>query len=247
MKLAHPDLRNRLASEYVLGTMQGGARRRFQDYLKRDADLRAEVARWEAHLTPLAGRLPDIDPPARVWARIEAQLDRAQSIAPDNAASGFWGSLGFWRSLGLGASGVAAALLVVFVTQQSGLAPAPGEQSPMFTAVLAEDNNDARVYIEQPKSNVLMVKMIKPWKLNSGFAHELWVIPKDGAPRSLGVINDATDTKISVANLDAKLANGALLAVSLEPLGGSPSGAPTGTDAAGPKNPASGVSYAGSS
>ncbi len=226
MKLANPDLRNRLASEYVLGTMQGAARRRFHEYLKRDADLRAEVARWEAHLTPLTARLPDVEPPARVWSRIEAQLDRFGSAA--TKSSGFWGSLGFWRTLGLGASGVAAALLVVFVTQQPVLSPAALEQEPMLTAVLAEDNNDARVYIEQPKSNVLMVKMIKPWKLNSGIAHELWVIPKEGAPRSLGVINDASDTKINVAGLDAKLANGALLAVSLEPLGGSPSGAPTG-------------------
>ena len=60
------------------------------------------------------------------------------------------------------------------------------------------------------------------------FEKALVMIPKDGAPRSLGVINDTTDTRISVAGLDARLANGALFAVSLEPLGGSPSGAPTG-------------------
>ncbi len=226
MKLAHPDLRNRLASEYVLGTMRGRARRRFQEYLKRDADLRTEVARWEAHLTPLADRLPDVEPPARVWSRIEAQIDRSISGAPK--ASGFWGSLGFWRTLGLGASGVAAALLVAFVTRQPVLSPVPIEQEPMLTAVLAEDNNEARVYIEQPKSNVLMVKMVKPWKRNPGVAHELWVIPKEGVPRSLGVINSADDTRINVAGLDMKLANGALLAVSVEPPGGSPSGAPTG-------------------
>jgi len=95
-------------------------------------------------------------------------------------------------------------------------------------AVLAEENNDARVYIEQPKSNVLMVKMVKPWKTNSGIAHELWVIPKDGAPRSLGVINSAVDTEIHLAGLDTKLVNGALMAVSLEPPGGSHTGSPTG-------------------
>ena len=222
MRLAHPDLRNRLASEYVLGTMQGRARRRFQDYLKRDPDLRAEVARWEAHLTPLAARLPDIEPPARVWSRIEARLAGSVEPSPVKTVSGFWASLGFWRTLGVGASGLAAVLLVAIVTLQS------AEQEPMLTAVLAEDNNDARVYVEQPKSNVLLVKLVKPWKTNSGFAHELWVIPKNGAPRSLGVINDATDTKINLAGLDAKLANGALFAVSLEPPGGSPSGAPTG-------------------
>ena len=222
MRLAHPDLRIRLAAEYVLGTMKGGARRRFQDYLKRDAGLQIEVARWEEHLTPLAERLQAIEPPARVWSRIAVQLDGSVALPPTKKTSGIWESLGFWRSLGLGAAGLAAALLVAVVALK------PDEQEPMLMAVLAEDSNEARVYIEQPKSNVLMVKMVKPWKTNSGFAHELWVIPKNGAPRSLGVINAATDTKIDVAGLDAKLVNGALLAVSLEPPGGSPSGSPTG-------------------
>jgi anti-sigma-K factor RskA len=222
MKLAHPELRDRLAAEHVLGTMKGGARRRFEEYLKRDAGLRADVARWEAHLTPLASRLPAIEPPARVWTRIRSQLDRSVTPASAKAKSGLWQSLGFWRAFGLGASGLAAALLVAFVTLK------PANPEPMLMAVLAEDSNDARVYIEQPRSNVLMVKMIKPWRINPGIAHELWVIPKEGKPRSLGVINSATDTKLDLAGLDAKLVNGALLAVSLEPSGGSPSGSPTG-------------------
>ncbi|MEP7155738.1 MAG: anti-sigma factor [Betaproteobacteria bacterium] len=223
MKLANPELRDRLASEYVLGTMRGAARRRFQEYLKRDEALRADVARWEAHLTPLAEQLPPVTPPSRVWSRIEAQLDRASGIKAAPSA-GFWSSLGFWRALGLGASGLAAVLLFAVLAPK----PLSLDQEPVLTAVLAEDNNDARLYVEQPKANLLTVKLVKPWKANSGFAHELWVIPKDGAPRSLGVINDTTDTKINVAGLDARLANGALFAVSLEPLGGSPSGAPTG-------------------
>ena len=226
MKLAHPELRDRLAAEYVLGTMKGGARRRFQDYLQGDAALQTDVASWEAYLTPLAelflAKVPAIEPPARVWARIEARLDGPAALPPARTKSGFWENLGFWRALGLGAAGLAAALLVTVITVK------PAEQEPMLMSVLAEDNNEARVYIEQPKSNMLMVKMVKPWKINSGIAHELWVIPKAGAPRSLGVINSAADTTIDVAGLDAKLVNGALLAVSLEPPGGSPSGSPTG-------------------
>jgi len=224
VKLASPELRDRLASEFVLGTLRGPARRRFQEYLKRDAALRADVARWEAHLTPLADHLPEVDPPARVWSRIEAQLDRSGGTKSAAATTGFWGSIGFWRTLGLGASGLAAVLLFSMLTVK----PVPLDQEPVLTAVLAEDNNDARIYIEQPKSNLLTVKMVKPWKANGGIAHELWVIPKDGAPRSLGVISGTSDTTINVAGLDARLANGALFAVSLEPPGGSTSGAPTG-------------------
>lgn len=222
MKLAHPELRSRLAAEYVLGTMKGGARRRFQDYLRRDASLKGEVSRWEEQMTPLAQRLPAIEPPARVWSRIQAQLDRGQPSRPDKVASGLWQNMGFWRNLGLGATGLAAALLVAVVTVK------PVEQEPILMSVLAEDNNDVRVYIEQPESGLLQVTMLKPWNIRPGIAHELWVLPKAGTPRSLGVINSAADTHIKLTGLDAKLVNGALFAVSLEPPGGSPTGTPTG-------------------
>lgn len=226
MKLTHPELRSRLAAEFVLGTMKGGARRRFHDYLQRDAGLQAEVARWEAHLTPLAERWvanePALEPPARVWSNIEVQLDRTRPSAPTKAASALWQNVGFWRYVGLGAAGLAAALLVAVVTVK------PVEQEPILMSVLAEDNNDVRVYIEQPESNVLQVTMLKPWNIKPGIAHELWVLSKTGTPRSLGVINSAADTHIKLTGLDARLVNGALFAVSLEPPGGSPSGTPTG-------------------
>jgi anti-sigma-K factor RskA len=222
MKLAQPELRSRLAAEYVLGTMKGGARRRFQDYLKRDAALQAEVARWEAHMTPLAQRLPAIEPPARVWDRIQSQLDGPGATVPSKAASGMWQSLGFWRNWGLGVTGLAAALLFAVVTVK------PVEQEPILMSVLAEDNNDVRVYIEQPESNVLHVTMVKPWNIRPGIVHQLWVLPKAGGPRSVGVINSAADTNLTLAGLDAKLVDGALFAVSLEPPGGSPTGTPTG-------------------
>jgi anti-sigma-K factor RskA len=226
MKLAHPELRNSLASEYVLGTMKGAARRRFEEYLRRDPALRHEVTRWENHLIPLTNRLPSVEPSARVWSRIEAQLDGAISKPSAAKATGLWDSLAFWRNLGLGASGLAAALLVaVMVAKPPAATPEPG---PVLTAVLAEDNNLVRILVEQPKAGLLNVTMVKPWRTDSGFAHELWVIPKEGAPRSVGVINDATDTRITLAGLDAKLVDGALFAVSLEPPGGSPTGLPTG-------------------
>jgi anti-sigma-K factor RskA len=224
MKLTHPELRNSLASEYVLGTMKGAARRRFEEYLRRDAGLRQEVTRWENHLTPLTNRLPSVEPSARVWSRIEAQLDSSLSKSSAAKSSGLWDSLAFWRNLGLGASGLAAALLVAVMAVK----PVVVDQDPVLTAVLAEDNNVVRILVEQPKAGLLNVKMVKPWRTDTGFAHELWVIPKEGAPRSVGVINDATDTRISLAGLDSKLADGAVFAVSLEPPGGSPTGAPTG-------------------
>ena len=224
MKLGNPELRSRLASEYVLGTLRGGARRRFESYLQRDAALRTEVERWEIHLTPLAERLAPVVPHARVWNKIQAHIGRFNTVAPAARKSvGLWKSLAFWRGLGLGASSLTAALLAAILVLK------PVDQSPMLTAVLAEDNNVARVFIEQPKSGMLMVKMVTPWKTMAGVSLELWVIPKNGAPRSLGLINETGETKLVLTGMDAKLADGLVFALSKEPPGGSPTGQPTGS------------------
>jgi anti-sigma-K factor RskA len=232
MKLAHPELQTRLAAEYVLGTMKGRARRRFEDYLRMPEHraLRAEVAKWEAHMTPMANAIPAIDPPKRVWARIDAQLfgsktpaltgDSSQNVPKTPANQGLFG-LGFWRNLGLGASGLAAVLLVVMFT---GL---PKTEEPMMTAVL-EDQGGARMVIDQRHPDRLEAKLIRNWNSSGDISHELWVIPADGAPRSLGVVADTGNTMIQMPGLSARLAGGAVFAVSLEPKGGSPTGAPTG-------------------
>ena len=55
----------------------------------------------------------------------------------------------------------------------------------------------------------------------------LW--PRDGVPRSLGVLAPAEATQIDLkAQVREHFADGAVLAISMEPEGGSPTGAPTG-------------------
>jgi anti-sigma-K factor RskA len=225
----NPELVSRLASEYVLGTMRGGARRRFAQMMKSDVALRNAVAAWEQHLTPLAERIPAVNPPKRVWSNIESRISGS---APARAArervqvapttGGFWSSLTFWRGLGFAATSLAAVLLA-FTLRTSPVV----NTEPMMMAVL-EDQGEARMIVEQPKSGYLMVKMIKPWVGGEDKSMELWVIPKDGAPRSLGLINDTGETKLAKPDMDIRLTDGTVFALSKEPKGGSPTGAPTG-------------------
>lgn len=228
MKLTSPDLREKLAAEYVLGTLKGLARRRFQTHLANDAALRARVEAWETRLTPLVTHLPAIEPPPRVWQKIAASISgtRAQltNVPETRTNTGFWNSLGFWRSLGLGASGLASALLIAVL---SGTLVKTHMPDPMMTAVL-EENGEARMVVEQPQSGYAMVKMVKPWQTMPGMSLQLWVIPKEGIPRSLGIINQHGETKLTVGDIDRMLAEGNLVAVSKEPEGGSPTGQPTG-------------------
>jgi anti-sigma-K factor RskA len=74
MKFANQELRNKLAAEYVLGTMSAHARRRFAINLKENPPLRRAVAEWEKRLLPLALTLPEVDPPSRVWQVIESRI-----------------------------------------------------------------------------------------------------------------------------------------------------------------------------
>ena len=225
MNLTSPDLREKLAAEYVLGTLKGLARRRFETHLANDAALRERVAAWEARITPLALSLPPVTPPVRVWQKISARIAATRAApAETRASNGFWGNIGFWRSLGLGASGLAAALLI---TVFSGGLIKTQLPDPMMTAVL-EENGEARMVVDQPQSGYIMVKMIKPWQPMPGMALQLWVIPKEGAPKSLGLVNEHGDTKLTLADIDRLLAGGAIVAVSKEPAGGSPTGQPTG-------------------
>ena len=93
MNYARAELADRLASEYVLGTLQGGARRRFEALLPAHPMLRQAVTRWHDRLQPLARAIPPVAPAPAVWERIEARLDgaaiplRAAAATPARAPS----------------------------------------------------------------------------------------------------------------------------------------------------------------
>ena len=235
MKLINTDLRIRLAAEYVIGTLRGGARRRFEQFLVSDYALRAEVAKWETHFMPLIERIKPVTPPDRVWANIQARIGGTTSttaraptanLAASLAANTGWlGNLKFWRGLGMGASLAASVLLATLIMMRSNL---NADSDPMMMAVL-EDQGVVRMVVEQPKSGLLMVKMVKPWAAKPNQSMELWVIPKDGAPRTLGVINEQGETRITMPDMDRRLTDGTVFAITNEPVGGSPSGNPTGS------------------
>jgi len=211
------DAMHALAGEYVVGTLRGRARKRFEAIARADRDAGAVLRRWEAALTPLAERVAPVAPPARVWRAIEARIGERE-------AGGVWSSLAFWRGFGVMAGGIAAVLFAAFLW----LAPQRGGEEAAFVAVLTSTDAAPRVVVSMPTREVLQVRVVAPWSGVEGKSLELWALPKDGKPRSLGLVRNAGETRLVLAANDTRLAGMTALAVSLEPGGGSPTGQPTG-------------------
>ena len=219
MRKLSEDLAHRLAAEYALGTLRGRGRSRFEAIARADPAVEAIRQRWEAALATLAERVPEVEPPARVWKGIE------ERIAPP-AARGAWSSVGFWRSFGLLAGGVASVLLAAFLY----LSAAPRSE-PLFVAVLTSPSNEARMVITMHSPDALRVRNYRPWRSveEKGMALELWALPKEGAPRSLGVIGNVPgETTLRLRPEDARVLDAKAFALSMEPPGGSPTRQPTG-------------------
>ena len=220
MDYSRPERADRLAAEYVLGTMHAGARRRFEALLPAHPALRAAVAQWQLRLAPLSSSVPAVVPPPAVWAAIEGRLFGA---APAAAALPWWQRLLPWRALS--AAATSAALVLAVVASQS---PAP--QAPIVVVLGAnplagQAINASFVASVTADGRALVLRPLNELSLTPGRALELWAVPAQGAPRSLGLVRAAGATTLLRTEL---LRDTAAFAVSVEPAGGSPTGAPTG-------------------
>jgi anti-sigma-K factor RskA len=220
MDYSRPDRADRLAAEYVLGTLRGPARRRFAALLPAHPSLRHAVSLWQDRLAPLAASVAPVTPPPSLWPGIEARLfgtDAAPSPAP------WWRRLALWQGL-TASTALAAALLLSMVLQ------APPVQPPIV--IVLGINPDAPQAVQarfvaslSADGRALVLEPIDAPPLTAAQALELWAVPPAGAPRSLGLVRADAATTLLRSQL---LRDTAALAVSIEPAGGSPSGAPTG-------------------
>ena len=133
MDYSRADLADRLAAEYVLGTLRGPARHRLEQLLPAHPVLRAAVRRWETRLMPLtAGLAPQMPSPA-VWKAIVARLGGTAGAAAGAASAAtkptavkavpWWSNVGLWRGLTLLTSVAAIGLSFLVATPKPHAAP----------------------------------------------------------------------------------------------------------------------------
>lgn len=248
----NPALIEQLAASYALGTLRGGARRRFETLARRDPSLRAAALIWQSRMASVSELQPQVAPSAVVWKRIEnlvggekqAQAMQAARV-PVKTHTSWWASLNLWRGLtSVGAGAAVAAVLVsanlnTINTKLGGevqalrgqvqtlnvrLAATPEIQ---YVAVLADDKAAASMLVTfDPKTNRLTLKRVGGFQEPADQSLQLWALPQAGGPKSLGVLGADPVIKLTALGNDVNVPT---LAISLEPKGGVPSaGGPTG-------------------
>ncbi|SEL07258.1 Anti-sigma-K factor RskA [Pseudoxanthomonas sp. GM95] len=241
-----PPERDVLAGEYVLGVLDAAGRDRVRSLMASDPVFADEVLRWEAHFGPLIDQVAPVAVPEYVWARIGnalglAPAPRQAPVTSPAPKRGFWDNIGLWRSVGIGGFATAAvavvALLSVLRTEPVAPTPPPvvAQQPPvpampqMVASLAGDDGKTGYVATMETRSGRMTIMPMSPTR-EDGRVPELWIIPKGGAPVSMGILDTEHVAEHTLPeNLRALLNTDALLAITMEQPGGSPSGAPTGS------------------
>lgn len=221
MDYGRPQRADALAAQYVAGTLRGPARRRFQTLLPSHPALQSAVAQWQDRLMPLTGALQPQRPSAAVWRAIEQRLWPTAAVQP------WWQRLGLWRAVSAATMAAVVGLTVLVVTPPPAQAPVvvvlqgTGADSAVGGTIVASLSGDGRA---------MVTRTLTPVSLTTDRVLELWSVPPQGNPRSLGLITANGATVLNRSKLPTTLLKGgtAALAVSVEPPGGSPTGVPTG-------------------
>lgn len=209
-----------LAAEYVLRLLDAGEAQAFEARLQREPALQAQVQFWEAELAAIAGDLPDEHPSASVKSAILAKIEGTGTAARRGWSWGqSWGWLGF---PGLVAVAMAAFFIVTPLLREPAF-------EPTLHATLISDNGAVHIEAGYAPGGNLFKVIPEQGAPAAGRDFELWVIgPEADAPVSLGVIPVDSVSLFEITPELAALIDGGTLAVSDEPEGGSPTGAPTG-------------------
>jgi anti-sigma-K factor RskA len=202
------------AAEYALGTMGADERAAFEARLLSDPALAAEAAEWQRRLAPLAGETAPVEPPPGIFDRVLERIG-----PPDNVVQ-LRRRVAMWRGATAAVSAIAAALILFL------MARAPAPEKGMYVAVLQGENSNAPAFVAAVD---VSKKMVVVRRLGDAAptdkSYELWDLGGGrGKPQPLGVV----DAALRLPMNDMGPMDGTMLAVSLEPEGGSPTGQPTG-------------------
>ena len=218
-----PEMRDALAAELALGVLEGEERAQALRLSLSDPDFAAAVAAWRARLDPLCADFAEVSAPA-LWPAIERRL--GQGSAGPGATS-----LRRWRLGALGSAALAASLAAILLLRPASVVEIVRPPEQAIVAQLSGEGDALLAASYDPAQGVLRIRAVH--MPQSDLAPELWVIPADGVPRSLGLVSASGLSRVGIAVPHrALLHEGATLAITMEPGAGAPHDKPSGAPVA---------------
>ena len=241
----HPELLDRLAAAYALGTLRGGARRRFEAIARQSPAVRTAALLWQERFAALTELQWAQEPSPNVWKRIENTI-AAQRLPAAGRPLPSGSSVRWWRGTTF-AGAVATVAAIAFslnllgevgqrdqqlaqlgssratLAAQNAQLTAQLQAKPeiQYVAVLADDRSTASMLVTfDPAHNTLTIKRVGGYQEAADKSLQLWALPPSGGPRSLGVLGENPVVKLTAAENQVREAPA--LAISLEPKGGVP-------------------------
>ncbi len=231
------------AAEYALGVLDGPERAAAEARSSREPAFAETVLAWVLRFEPLIGAVLPVEPSPALWPRIETAIERpksytASTVEPIPAAANDAPprAAGLWRAWAVAATAVAAAA-VLFIALRTPVIPghAPLVQTAnsgstlVATLSLTETKASAFTVAYDPNKAVIYATPAGDFSIPNKRSAELWLIPADGKPRPMGIVDPSKAASIPMPQAFKALAKAKVtLAISIEPPGGSTTGLPTG-------------------
>lgn len=240
-----------IAAQYVLGTLSYSARQRFQSLMQQQPALCQLTYAWERRLNPLASLVEPEIVPTHVWTQIDAKLNQlsvttlhppvvatrtdtkahlVRAQTPRKAAND-----SFWKPWAWASTAIAASLVLLIglkpqwmTDQQPAVVVQATPVASRDIAVLSDDKQQP-AWIVRQQGDTLLLSQLHDYRVPSEHDLELWHIDVNAVPQSLGVLRLSQGTVVLSIEQSKKLSAQTVLAVSLEPKNGSPTGQPTGS------------------
>lgn len=220
-------LHDPLAAEYALGLLEGEdlleARLRFVN----DPAFRKDFADWQQKFDPMLDEFTPVQAPASAWRGINQKLFEANESAQQQP-TGIFSALNFWRGLSFASLAVIAGLIAALFYAPSAIISPTLDDGRLYATLRPAADKPAFIIKTGTKPSVIEIQPLN-FVADQNSVAELWIIPADGTPRSLGLIAKQGNTTLDISqDYIGFFQPGALLAVSIEPQGGAPEGKPTG-------------------
>lgn len=218
-----------LAAEYALGVLHGTELARARELVLSSRDFAQSVEDWQHALAPIGDEATKQEPDPSLWSRIESAL-RASSDDDLGKVVQLNRQLRRWRTISFAATAAAAILLLLVVNpSQEVTTPGRMESAPVLIAALSSEQSGTSLSAAYDPTRQSLLITPGVLKGAAGHQHELWIIPAGGKPVAVGLIAASEPQRLQLENaILPHFRNQSTLAVSVEPVGGSRTGQPTG-------------------